>query len=131
MPNNQNVFIRPELEVYIQNTSEKMRVSARKCMKSAVFKTSREADARTAAPASPGRIIRSALSLLISSAPFARANPSSDDFRRPRGVSGMPGDVPDPASWVAGATKSELERLLVFLDYISLGDELGALTGDD
>ena len=27
----------------------------------------------------------------------------------------MPGDVPDPASWVAGATKSELERLLVFL----------------
>ena len=24
----------------------------------------------------------------------------------------MPGDVPDPASWVAGATKSELERLL-------------------
>ena len=33
VPNNQNVFIRPELEVYIQNTSEKMRVSARKCMK--------------------------------------------------------------------------------------------------
>eukprot|EP01048_Picozoa_sp_COSAG05_P021885 COSAG05_NODE_4171_length_1641_cov_72.164073_2_plen_65_part_00 len=33
MPNNQNVFIRPELEVYIQNTNEKMRVSARKCMK--------------------------------------------------------------------------------------------------
>ena len=28
VPNNQNVFIRPELEVYIQNTSEKMRVSA-------------------------------------------------------------------------------------------------------
>ena len=27
----------------------------------------------------------------------------------------MPGDVPDPASWVAGATKSELERLLIFL----------------
>ena len=27
----------------------------------------------------------------------------------------MAGDVPDPASWVAGATKSELERLLVFL----------------
>ena len=27
----------------------------------------------------------------------------------------MSGDVPDPASWVAGATKSELERLLVFL----------------
>ena len=26
------IFIRPELEVYIQNTSEKMRVSARKCM---------------------------------------------------------------------------------------------------
>eukprot|EP01048_Picozoa_sp_COSAG05_P005665 COSAG05_NODE_344_length_11005_cov_35.313772_1_plen_39_part_10 len=25
MPNNQNVFIRPELEVYIQNTTEKMR----------------------------------------------------------------------------------------------------------
>ena len=24
----------------------------------------------------------------------------------------MPGDVPDPASWVAGATKLELERLL-------------------
>ena len=24
----------------------------------------------------------------------------------------MPGAVPDPASWVAGATKSELERLL-------------------
>ena len=33
VPNNQNVFIRPELEVYTQNTSEKMRVSARKCMK--------------------------------------------------------------------------------------------------
>ena len=33
VPNNQNVFIRPELEVYIQNTNEKMRVSARKCMK--------------------------------------------------------------------------------------------------
>ena len=30
MPNNQNVFIRPELEVYIQNTREKMRISARK-----------------------------------------------------------------------------------------------------
>eukprot|EP01048_Picozoa_sp_COSAG05_P002590 COSAG05_NODE_107_length_18696_cov_209.227766_23_plen_29_part_01 len=29
MPNNQNVFIRPELEVYTQNTSEKLRVSAR------------------------------------------------------------------------------------------------------
>ena len=27
----------------------------------------------------------------------------------------MPGDVPDPAIWVAGATKSELERLLVFV----------------
>ena len=27
----------------------------------------------------------------------------------------MSGDVPDPASWVAGATKSELEKLLVFL----------------
>ena len=27
----------------------------------------------------------------------------------------MPGAVPDPASWVAGATKSELEKLLVFL----------------
>ena len=52
------------------------------------------------------------MSLLFSSAPFERANPSSDDFRRPRGVSDMPGDVPDPASWVAGATKSELERLL-------------------
>ena len=26
------IFIRLELEVYIQNTSEKMRVSARKCM---------------------------------------------------------------------------------------------------
>ena len=51
----------------------------------------------------------------VSSAPFERANPSSDDFRRPRGVSDMSGDVPDPASWVAGAIKSELERLLVFL----------------
>ena len=70
---------------------------------------------RTAAPASPGRIIRSALSLLFSSAPFERATPSPDDFRRPRGVSDMSGDVPDPASWVAGAIKSELERLLVFL----------------
>ena len=66
-------------------------------------------------PASLGRIIRSALSLLFSNAPFERATPSSDDFRRPRGVSDMSGDVPDPASWVAGATKSELERLLIFL----------------
>ena len=48
----------------------------------------------------------------VFSAPLERATPSSDDFRRPRGVSDMPGDVPDPASWVAGATKSELERLL-------------------
>ena len=92
-----------------------MRVSARKCMKSAVFKTSREADARSAALASPRRIICSALSLLFSSAPFERADPSSDDFRRPAGLSDMQGDVPDPTSWVAGATKSELERLLVFL----------------
>ena len=56
-------------------------------------------------------MIRSALSLLFSSAPFERATPSSDDFRRPRGVSDMPGDVPDPASWVAGATGFERNEI--------------------
>ncbi len=69
--------------------------------------------------AATGRIIRSALSLLFSSAPFERATPSSDDFRRPRGVSDMPGDVPEPATWVAGATKLELERLLASFTYAS------------
>ena len=64
--------------------------------------------------ASPGRIIRSALSLLFSCAPFERANPSSDDSRRPSGLSDMPGGVPDLANWIAGATKSELERLNIW-----------------
>ena len=57
----------------------------------------------------------SALSLLFSCAPLERANPSSDDLRRPRGLSYMSGGVRDPASWIAGATESELERLLVFV----------------
>ena len=40
--------------------------------------------------ASLGRIILSALSLLVSCAPFARTAPSSDDFRRPADSSAWP-----------------------------------------